>query len=149
MLDKWKIETNLLGYWEIDQLIYSFKVAQKHRKAFRNLQRALRHLGVVVHKVEVEVYCPPPKLIDPVPISTEGQAMLRGNSSLPPPFAGGEHLLLLDASFPPKYVDAVRELPHVTCVAPQEERHRTDYVRWTVHPRSAILEFFNDVGRLP
>lgn len=152
-LGEWTVETDLLGYWEMDMVGHPsiFKVARQHKKAFRNLQRALRHLGVVVNKVEIEDYFPPPQLIDPVPVSTEGQATLRVDplQFLPPPFVGGDHILLLDVSFPPKYVAAVRELSHVTSVTSQEERCRTSYVRSTVYPKSPVLEFFHDVMRVP
>ena len=144
-MSKWTIETDLVGYWEIGLGRHPFKIARKHRRAYRELQKALRNLGVVVHKTEVESYCPKPALTDPVPVSADGQAILE--RSLPvtlPPF-GGEHLLLLDASFTPGHVAAVKRLPHVTNVAPQGERYRTDHVRWTVHPRTGFLGFADDV----
>lgn len=150
MLGNWTIETDLLGYWEMDTLGYSssFKLTRQHKRPFRKLQRALRRLGVVVNKVEIEDYVPPAQFIEPVAVSTEGQAALRPDLvHLPSPFVGGEHKLLLDVSFPPEYVATVRELSHVTSVTSQQERHRTNYVRSTVYPKSPLLEFLYDVTR--
>lgn len=146
MLGKWTIETDLLGYWEWDRFGHrSFKVARQHKKALHNLQRALRHLGVVVNKVEIEYYSPPPQLTDPVPVSTEGQAIPKADLlHLPPPFVGGDYILLLNVFFPPKYMAAVKELPHVTSITPQEERYRANYARIAVYPRSPFWEFVHD-----
>jgi len=145
LLNKWTLETDLVGYWEMGLPPHPFKITRKHRKAYRKLNQALQQLGVVVHKVEVETHWPKPRLTDPVPVSADGQAVLDGSLSVAVPPFGGEHFLLLNASFPPRHVSAVGNLPHVTDVVQQGERTRADYVRWTVQPRTGFLGFADDV----